>query len=390
MYALEGIRVIDLSQGQAGPGSSMYLADQGADVIKIEPPRGGDSNRSESNDPVLANNSPRFMVMNRNKRGITLDIRQPQGKSVLFRLLEQTDVFITNIRAQAALRLGIDYEALHKLHPRLIYGHITGYGTKGPYADKGAFDRLTQGFSGVMYRRWEDGTPVTAGIWVSDPSVPMLMAYGITLALRVRDRTGAGQKVDTSLLQAAIAMQSPFLIKVEKAERPLMDFESPTYGIHRCSDGQYINVAALRQHQAVRLFRLLDLNHLAEDPRATDPTRREEFRSDVYPILEALFATRPVKEWLALLDEADVPCAPILDRDQVFSEPQIIENEMITRVEHPTAGPVQMFAPPIHLSETPGAIRRPAPLLGEHTVAVLHELGYSDAEVAELRAAEVI
>lgn len=382
--ALEGVKVIDLAQALAGPGSSMYLADQGADVIKIEPP-GGDESRSLSNDPVLGDYSRGFMVLNRNKRGITLDIQKPEGKDVLYKLVEQSDVMITNLRAKTAARLGADYQTLQKINPRLIYGHVMGWGSKGPYADKGGYDRLTQGMSGAMYRRWADGTPVTAGLWVSDPSVPMLMAYGVMLALWARAKTGVGQKVDTSLLQAAIAMQNTFLVRVEKAEQPFNSFESATYGIYKCGDDAYINITALRQRQAKALYELLDVGYLADDPRATDPGRRDEFRNDVYPIIEAIFLTKTSKEWLELLDKADIPAAPILDREQVFDEPQVIENKMIVPVDHPRAGPVRMFGPPINLSGMPAQIRRPAPLLGEHTDEVLGELGYGKEQIGDLR-----
>lgn len=386
---LEDIRVIDLAQALAGPGSSMYLADQGADVIKIEPPE-GDESRAQSNDPLLGDYSRGFMVLNRNKRSVTLDIRKPEGREVLFKLAARSDVLITNLRAKTAQRLGVDYPTLHKLYPRLIYGHVTGWGTVGPYADKGGYDRLTQGMSGAMYRRWADGTPVTAGLWVSDPSVPMLIAYGVMLALWNREKTGVGQKVETSLLQAAIAMQNTFLVRVEKAEKPFNSFESATYGIYKCGDGAYINVTALRQRQADKLFEVLDLPHLAKDPRSRDPGRRDEFRNEVYPVIEAVFATKTSKEWLALLDEADIPAAPILDREQVFDEPQILENGMIVRVDHPRAGPVQMFGVPINLSDTPGVVRKPAPLLGEDTDQVLGELGYDTAAIADLRARGII
>lgn len=390
MSGLEGIRVVDMTQGLAGPGTCMYLGDQGADVIKIEAPEGGDPARAQGDDPVLGDNSRTFLALNRNKRSLALDIRSPTGKSVLLRLIEQSDVLVTNMRAAATARLGIDYPALRKLNPRLIYGHVTGWGSKGPFAERGGFDRLTQGFSGVMHRRWADGTPVTAGIWVSDPSVPMLMAYGITVALWAREKTGRGQKVETSLLQAAVAMQFNALIKVERAKEPFSESEDSTYGIFLCEDGRYINIAALRPQQFVRLCQLLKLDDLAADPRANDPNRRAEFRKEAGSPLTKLLATRPSQEWLEVLNEVDVPAGVILDRAEVFDQPQILENEMIVRVEHPQVGPVQMIGPPIHLSETPGGVRTPSPTLGQHTDDVLREIGYSGAEIADLRAMEVI
>jgi formyl-CoA transferase len=218
----------------------------------------------------------------------------------------------------------------------------------------------------------------------------MLMAYGVMLALWNRERTGEGQMVETSLLRAAVAMQMTSLVKIENSNRSVNEFDMPTYGIYRCADGAYINVTALRPHQFEALCKVLDLDHLANDPRVFDPATRDEFRHEVYPVIEGLFATKPSREWLGLLDDADVPAAPILERDQVFSEPQMVENQMFDRVEHPQAGPVQMFAPPITLSAAGYVAPRASPLAGEHTAEILSELGYSDEEVADLRARKVV
>ncbi|MBV8087911.1 MAG: CoA transferase, partial [Chloroflexi bacterium] len=288
---------------------------------------------------------------------------------------------------KAAQRLGIDYETLSAVNPRLVYAHISGFGTKGPYAEKGGYDRLTQGLSGVMARRDANGTPMTAGILVSDPSVPMMLSYGIMLALWARERTGKGQKVETSLLQAAVAMQAPHLIKVE--DEALNEGDPAAYGIFRCAD-TYINVCALTPPQFRRLCQVLDLEHLADDPRATDFARRAEFRADAFPVIEGVLTTRPAKEWLTLLEEADVPSAPILDSRQVFEEPQLLENGMLTTVQHPSAGAVSMFTPPVQLSDTPGGIRHLAPSLGAHTDEVLRELGFGDSDIADMRAREIV
>ena len=196
--------------------------------------------------------------------------------------------------------------------------------------------------------------------------------------------------LETSLLQAAVAMQMTSLVKIERSGRSVNEYDMPTYGIYRCADGAYINVTALRPQQFERLCRLLELDHLAQDPRVFDPAQRDQFRREVYPVIEGLFATKPSREWLTLLDEADIPAAPILERDQVFSEPQMVENEMFVRVEHPRAGPVQMFAPPFTLSAAEAVVHKASPLTGEHSAEVLRELGYSDDEIADLRAGNVI
>jgi crotonobetainyl-CoA:carnitine CoA-transferase CaiB-like acyl-CoA transferase len=388
--ALEGIRVVDLAQHMAGPGTSMYLADQGADVIKIEPPGKGDSARRLGMTAYVRENSRVFMSFNRNKKSITLDVRTPRGQEILHKLIAVADVLVHNLRTSTAERLGLGYDALAAQYPRLIYASVTAYGTKGPYAHKGGYDRMTQGLAGAMYRRGADGVPITAGVWISDCSIPMLLSYGIMCALWARERTGQGQKVETSLLQAALAMQLNDLILVENDTAAGDDYGGPTYGVFRCADDAYINVGALQADQFARLCTLLDLEHLAHDPRFTDPAQSEAFRADVFPIIEELFTYKPSREWLCLLDEVDVPCAPVLERRQVFEEPQMLENEMIVPLEHPKVGPTRVLGVPVRLSDTPGAIRAPAPLLGQHTAEVLAGLGYTPADVDAFRAEAVI
>ena len=384
-HALDGIRVIDLTTGIAGPGTAVYLADQGAEVIRVEPPP-----QSAAADPA-ADGGTGFVVQNRNKQSLTLNLATPEGKEVFRKLAESSDVLIGNMRLAAAQKLGVDYETVKAVNPRLIYASISAYGSKGPYAGKAGYDRLTQGFSGAQYRRWENGVPVSTGIFLSDPSIPMLLGYAIALALLQRERTGHGQMVETSLLHAAIAMQMTNLVKFEDSEEPLRDFDMPAYGIYRCADGTYLNVTALRPAQFHRLCMVLDLPHIAEDPRGKMPNNStREFREEVHPVIEAVFETRPSKEWLELLDEADVPVAPVLERDQVFYEPQMVENNMFVRLNHPQKGPVLSFAPPFTMSGADPADHRPPPQLGEHTDQVLSRLGYSPQEIESLRAGGVV
>lgn len=386
--ALEGIRVIDLSQHLAGPGACMYLADQGADVIKVEPPE-GDAARRYLSSAFLRENSPIFLALNRNKRSIALDIQKPSGGAVLTRLIEQADVLIHNLRGGATRKLGLGYPELRRVNPRLIYARISAYGPKGPYAGKGGYDRMIQGFSGAMYRRLPDGTPLAAGVWIADSSLPMLLSYGIVLALRVRDTTGLGQQVETSLLQAALAMQMPALVSVD--EDPIsVQSDAAGYGGYQCSDGAYINVGTLQRDQFQRFCRALDLPHLADDRRYDDPARQGELRAEMHPVVEAVLRTKTAREWIDLLDAADVPCGPILERREVFDEPQMLANEYIVAIEHPRVGRYRMPGVPVHLSMTPGAIRRPPPLIGQHTEEILREIGYSESEIEALRTEKVI
>jgi crotonobetainyl-CoA:carnitine CoA-transferase CaiB-like acyl-CoA transferase len=379
---LTGIRVVELAQHLAGPGTGMYLADQGADVIKVEPVAG----TSRQGGP---RRSPGFTVLNRNKRGITLDIRSPEGKAVLIRLVRNADVLIHNFRTGVAERLGIGYEELAEANPRLIYASITAFGSKGNWAAKGGYDRLTQGLSGAMYRRDKDGIPLATGIWLSDCSVPMLMAYGIMLALWVRERSGRGQKVETSLLQAALAMQTTNLVRMGDEVAAPVD-AGDAYGIFRCSDGLYLNVCALQPDQFRRFCHAIGLDDLADDGRFFDPKLRAEFRRQAYPRMNGILETRPISEWIQVLDDADVPCAPILERSQVFDQPQVTENGMIASFDNSETGRVSMVGVPVQLSATPGSIRSPAPELGQHTNEVLEELGFSVKSIAKMREEAVI
>lgn len=374
----------------AGPGTSVYLGDLGADVIKIEPHKGGDGSRALSTNGYLKENSRMFMAFNRNKRSVALDIHKPEGKKVLLELITRSDVLITNMRPSVVGRLGLGYPTLRELNPRLIYAQISGYGNEGPYAESPAYDRMTQGLAGAMLTRDAEGVPQTAGVWISDCSIPMMLSYGIMAALWTRERTGVGQKVETSLLHAAIAMQAEAMVRVENDPTPLAGHEIASYGIFRCSDDRFINVGALMAHHFRRLCDVVDLPHLADDPRFTDPDRQAEFNAEVFPVLAAIIATRPLKEWQALLMKADIPCAPVLPRSEVFDEPQMVINKMFAQVRHPKAGPITLWTQPLHLSETPPGVRMPPPLLGQHTEEVLKELGYKAKQIVDLRAKEVI
>src|SRR6266545_3239829 len=390
MYALEGLKVIDVAINYAGPTSSMYLADQGAEVIKIERRVTGDTSRRHGNTPFLKGNSRNFVAINRGKRSITLDITKPDGQVIVRDLAARADVFIENFRPGVMERLGIGYDALSAINPRLIYGSLTAYGPKGPYADKAGFDRLVAGMSGALWRRDAEGRRLGAGTFLADWSAPMLMAFGIMLALAVREKTGLGQRVETSLLQAAIAMQLGELTIIEDDPTPPTEEEPPAYGGYVCADGVTISMTALFPPQWARLCQVMDLPHLADDPRFTDPAKRDELRNEAAPIFHALFATRPAHEWLDILEAADVPCAPIVERPRVAYHEQVVANDMMVAVNHPVIGLTRIVGVPVKLSRTPSAPLRPAPTLGEHTDDILGELGYSSERIAELRAAEVI
>jgi crotonobetainyl-CoA:carnitine CoA-transferase CaiB-like acyl-CoA transferase len=374
----------------AGPTSSTYLADQGADVIKLERRVVGDTSRRGGNTPFLKLNSYAFMAINRGKRSITLDITKPQGQEVLRDLARGADVLVENFRPGVMERLGIGYDALSALNPRLVYGSLTAFGQKGPYAHKAGFDRLAQGLAGAMYRKDAEGRPLPNGIWISDWGAPMLMAFGIMAALFAREQTGRGQRVETSLMQAAMAMQFSQLTVVEDNPTPPREENPAGYNSYRCSDGVFLNIGVYMPHQFKALCRALDLPHLIDDPRITNPLLRHELDEEVNPIITALLETQPSDVWLDRLVEADVPCAVIVDRAQVPHSEQVLANEMMVTVDHPVVGRTHIVGTPVQLSETPSVPLTPAPTLGQHTDEILGELGYSRERIAELRAAEVV
>jgi len=389
-HALTGIKVIDVAINYAGPGSSTYLVDQGADVIKVERRIVGDTSRRSGNTPFLKLNSYAFMALNRGKRSITLDITKPQGQEILRALARDTDVLVENFRPGVMERLSLGYDALSALNPRLIYGSLTAFGAKGPYANRAGFDRLAQGLAGAMYKRDAEGRPLPTGVWIADWGAPMLMAFGIMLALFARERTGRGQRVESSLMQAAIAMQFSQLTVVEDDPAPPREENPAGYNSYRCSDGVFLNIGVYMPHQFKALCRALDLPHLADDPRLTDPLLRHELNAEVEPIVAALLATQPARVWEDILVEADVPCAPIVERARVPHEEQVLANEMMVPIEHPVVGRTHIVGTPVRLSETPSVELKSAPTLGQHTDEILEELGYSPEHIAELREAEVI
>jgi len=243
---------------------------------------------------------------------------------------------------------------------------------------------------GALYRKDAEGQPLPNGIWVADWSAPMLMAFGIMVALFARQTTGRGQRVDTSLLQGAMAMQLGQLTVVEDDPTPPREENPAGYNSYRCADGVYLNLGVFFPHQFSALCRALDLPHLADDPRITDPLRRHELNAEVNPLVAAILETQPSKVWLEVLVKADVPCAPIVDRADLRHDEQILANDMMVPVDHPVVGRTHIVGTPVRFSDTPGVPLRPAPTLGQHTDEILGELGYSQERIAKLREAEVI
>ena len=387
-FALDGISVLDLSQGWGGPGGTMLLADQGADVIKVEPLQGEQGRGFFANEPI--NGEERgFLAFNRSKRGIALNLKDLKGKEALVRLVERADVFLHNFRLGVAERLGIDYETLKKINPRLVYVVLGAYGPKGPYGKHRAYDVVLQSMAGLMHRRAPDGTPLGTGLWVSDTGTAMMLAYAVTLALLARERTGKAQQVDLALLNQALFMELPDLIRTpEEMEtglkggfsKELWDYHTPC----RCKDGKYIVTVAMTNEQWQALCKVLGLDHLIGIPAFSSAIKRFRKGDVLHREMEQVFMTRNREDWIQPLQQADIPHAPLLERDEVLRHPQLIENNLVEEVDHPKAGKVYMLGIPFRLSEMPGAISRPAPLLGQHTREVLLEIGYSDEDIAAM------
>jgi crotonobetainyl-CoA:carnitine CoA-transferase CaiB-like acyl-CoA transferase len=351
----------------------------------------GDTSRRGGNTPFLKLNSYAFMAINRGKRSITLDITKPDGKEVLREMVKGADVLIENFRPGVMDRLGLGYDALSKINPRLIYASLTAFGSKGPWADKPGFDRLAQGMSGAMFKKDAEGRPLPNGIWIADWGAPMLMAFAIMAALYAREHTGRGQKAETSLLHAAMAMQLGQLTVVEDNPTPPRGEDNPAgYNSYRCSDGVYLNIGVYMPHQFRNLCKALDLPHLADDPRITNPLLRHELDAEVEPIIMALLETQPSKVWLDILVEADVPCAPIIDRAHVPYDEHILANELMVTVDHPVVGRTHIVGTPLRLSESGSVPLKAAPVLGQHSDEILGELGYAPGRIEKLRESEVI
>ena len=392
MKPLQGIRVIDLTQAMAAPFCTMNLADMGADVIKVEPPAGEDMRRGSTQKN---GHSATFMTMNRGKRGLVVDLKRPEGVEIIRRLARTADVFVQNYRPGAARRLGVAYEDLAPLNPRLVYCAISGFGATGPYAPRGGYDLIAQGMSGVLSVTGdEDGPPAKAGLPVSDLSAGLFGAYGILCALEYRERTGEGQFVDTSLLEAAMALtvwESTEYWATGRTPKPLGSAHrlAAPYQALRASDG-YFTVGANTDKLFAALCVAIGRPELAQDPRFGDRGARLAQRAALVAELEKATAAESRAHWLARLEEAGVPSGPINTYPEALADPHTLARGMVVDLVHPGAGAVKALGVPVKLSDTPGAVDRPAPLLGQHTAEILTELGYSDAEQQRLKATGVI
>jgi len=391
---LAGMRVLELTQIMSGPTGGMMLADLGADVIKVEKLPGGDDSRGYT-DPRINGVSAPFLMMNRNKRGVALNLKHAQGRDVLLRLAARADVLLENFRTGTMEKLGLGYETLRAVNPGLIYCAVSGYGHSGPYADKGGFDLIAQGFGGLMSITGEPGgPPAKVGPPVSDINGGILAALGIVAAWTHKLRTGEGQVVDTSLMEAALQQtywHASVYFATGESPGPTGSAHILTapYQAFHASDG-WINIGGANQANWERIAEVLGHPEWRGDPRFATNTARKHNLPALVELMNAVLGKRTRAEWLAAFDAAGVPAGPVHTIGEALSHPQTLAREMVVETTHPQAGPVKSIGCPIRLSATPAAVTRPAPLLGEHTREVLREHGYGDADIDALVDAGVV
>ena len=385
---LEGIKVIELAQIMAGPTCGILLADMGVDVIKVEKLPGGDDTRSYT-EPSIAGESAPFMMMNRNKRGIAVNLKAPGGLEVVKHLLADADVVTENYCKGTLEKLGLGYDVLAKLNPRLVYCAVSGYGRTGPYADKGGFDLIAQGFAGIMSVTGEPGgPPAKSGTSIADINAGIFAALGIVSALLARAKTGRGQMVETSLMEAAVQQtywQAAiyFATGVNPGPSGSAHLLTAPYQAFPTSDG-WINVGGANQSNWERIVKVIGRTELADDPRFRTNGDRMRNLAALTPLIAERLRTRASADWVREFEAAGVPVGPVNRIGDMLADPQVRAREMVVEVDHPKAGRVNAIGHPIKFSETPGAVTRAAPLLGQHTRSVLAELGYGEGEIEEL------
>ena len=390
---LDGLKVLDCTQFMAGPYCTLLLADMGADVVKVERPDRGDETRHQA--PAINGISAPFLMINRNKRSLAVDLKAAEGQETLRRLAAEFGLVVENFRPGTLERLGLGYEHLRSLNPSLIYCSISGFGRTGPYRHRGGFDLVAQGMSGIMsVTGTPDGPPVKVGVPITDLAAGMYAAYGVMGAYIHCLKTGQGQLVDTSLLEAGVALtfwETGILWATGQVPGPMGSAHriSAPYQALRCQD-KPITIGAANQANWERLCLAIGRKELEHDPRFLTDALRCQHYQELAQELETTLAKKPAADWLARLEEAQVPSGPLNNMAEVYADPQVREREMVVNLSHPSGGSTKSIGIPVKLSETPASIRRAAPLLGQHSEEVLRENGFTPEEVARLLSAGVV
>jgi crotonobetainyl-CoA:carnitine CoA-transferase CaiB-like acyl-CoA transferase len=373
--ALDHLLVLDLTSHLSGPYCAMMLADQGADVIKIEPPT-GDSARNMP--PFINGESAPFMTWNRNKRSVVMDFKKQADRMAFLQMVDKADVVVENYRPGVMDRLGIGWDVLHSRNPRLVLASISGFGQTGPYSSRGGFDLITQAMSGLMSTNGPaDGPPHRLPIAISDVTAGMFLAFGVMTALEARHRTGEGQRVETSLFEAATSLavyeSAHYFATGTRPERIGQAHRgSAPYQCFQTADG-YITLGASQQKFFEGLAALVGMPSLTEDDRFKTNALRVKNNDALVALLQARISEKPSAHWLAELEKLGIPAGPVQFYDEVFTDPQILARDMVVETRHPVTGPFKTMGVPVKLSTTPGTVRAPAPRLGEHTDAILNK-----------------
>ncbi|MFJ1256430.1 CaiB/BaiF CoA transferase family protein [Cupriavidus sp. CuC1] len=392
--ALAGMRVLELAQIMAGPTCGMMLADLGAEVIKIEKTDGGDDARGYR-EPQINGVSAPFLMLNRNKRAIALDLKTPEGRAVFLRMVKDADVVIENFRKGTLEKLGLGYDTLSQHNPGLIYCAISGYGRTGPAADKGGFDLIAQGFSGLMSITGEQGgPPLRTGNSIADINAGILAAFGILAAYQHKQKTGRGQVVETSLIEAGLQqLYWHAAIHFATGESPgpsgSAHVLATPYQAFPTQDGHII-IGGANEKNWERIAQVLGKPEWLDDPRYRLNADRMRHRDSLLPAIGEILSTQPSAHWLAEFDRAGVPVGPVHSIGEALSHPQTLARGMVVEQDHAQAGPIKTLGLPVQLSETPARYLRPAPRLGEHTRALLAEYGYGDEEIEAMLAAGAV
>ncbi len=387
---LDGVRILDLSRFIFGPFCSQILADMGADVIKVEPLGTGDPAR-RAGTVFVNGESASFFARNRNKRSMAMNLRQPAAQDVVLRLAEQSEVLLHNFRPGVMDRMNLGVERVHEVNPRLVYCSLSGYGQTGPAAHLPGQDILLQGMSGIVSTTgWKDGPPVAVGTYLADVTGALTATYGVLAALQAQAQYGLGQEVTVSLLDGMVMLQTmEATVYLNDGKLPFRGGSGhwllpQPYGVYQTADKPMILNAHTDAWWA-RLCEATEFAHLSEDPRFATRDARWLHGPELIDALEAILRTRPRAAWLDYLGQYDVLCAPVYTYEELFADPQVQHNGVVVEQQHPVAGPVKVIGPVVNFSATPGEVGPASPQLGEHTEAILQQLGYEMAEIAHLR-----